>query len=174
VIVESKYRTFWPRFWAGLVDTLVFVPFWAIGYWFWDIQATPAWLNLVVYLVSTFAGLAYSVILHARYGQTLGKRLCGVRVVDISEGPLSWTQAVLRDLPNVIYPLWASVGAVRLILAGLSPLSGAETLSEGERQAEFWMNAWLIVELVTTLTNAKRRSVHDYLARSVVVRVNST
>jgi hypothetical protein len=35
----------------------------------------------------------------------------------------------------------------------------------------FW---WLAVELLTTLTNAKRRSVHDFLARSVVVRTDAS
>jgi hypothetical protein len=37
--------------------------------------------------------------------------------------------------------------------------------------APFW---WLAVELLTTLTNAKRRSVHDFLARSVVVRTDAS
>jgi uncharacterized RDD family membrane protein YckC len=164
---EPKYRTFWPRVGAGIVDALVFVPLWVVDDWIWESDA-PVWVNLAWYFTFTFSFLAYSVILHGRYGQTIGKRLCGVRVVDISEDRLSWGQAVLRDLPNVVYPLWASVGAARLILAGVSPYP--ETLSEADRQEMFFLNVWFAVELLTTLTNSKRRSVHDFLARSVVVR----
>jgi len=31
---------------------------------------------------------------------------------------------------------------------------------------------WFVAELVTMLTNAKRRAVHDFIARSVVVRLS--
>ncbi len=136
--------------------------------WIWEVHA-PVWVNLGWFIAFTFLFPVYSIVLHGRYGQTIGKRLCGVRVVDISERPLTWVQAALRDLPNLIYPSWALVGAARLILAGLDPYPTMP--SEADLQGIFLWNMWVAVELLTTLTNSKRCSIHDFLARSVVVRV---
>ncbi|HEX2882467.1 MAG TPA: RDD family protein, partial [Polyangiaceae bacterium] len=126
---DPKYKTFWLRFWAAIIDALVFVPLWVVDDWIWESHA-PVWVNLAWYLTFTFSFLAYSIILHGRYGQTLGKRLCGVRVVDISESPLSMVQAVLRDLPMVGLTLWEVVEPGRRILAGLQPYDELQTSSE--------------------------------------------
>lgn len=139
--------------------------------WIWEVHG-PVWVNLGWFIAFTFSFPVYSIVLHGRYGQTIGKRLCGVRVVDISERPLTWAQAALRDLPNMVYPSWALVGAARLILAGRAPYPA--TPSEADLQGIFLWNMWVAVELLTTLTNAKRRSIHDFLARSVVVRITPT
>ena len=47
--------------------------------------------------VSDFTGLVYSIVMHGLYGQTFGKLVFQVKVVDKSEKPLVMKQASYRD-----------------------------------------------------------------------------
>jgi uncharacterized RDD family membrane protein YckC len=60
--------------------------------------ATVAWD-----LIGFNCGWAYSVFLHWRYGQTVGKRFMGVKVLDVSEKRLpTFFQAFLRDIGDIV------------------------------------------------------------------------
>jgi uncharacterized RDD family membrane protein YckC len=63
-----------------------------------DVGDLPAFLPLVWAFTALFAG-AYTTVLHAALGgQTLGKMLVGVSVVDVDGSPLSAGAALLRFL----------------------------------------------------------------------------
>ena len=93
----DKYKTFGPRFWAGFIDGLVFLPISLFD----SYLSSPARGPMVLIswaIVSYSSYWLYSVSLHARYGQTLGKRAMHVRVMDVSEERIpSLRQAFLRD-----------------------------------------------------------------------------
>lgn len=168
--VPLKYRTFWPRFWAGIIDALVFVPLGFLSNWIWETHpAAP--FGLTWFAFTTAIGLGYGIVLHGLFGQTLGKRICAVRVVDVSERPLTMLQATLRDAPIVAFTLWDSIEAVELILATGQPVS--QEISDGDRLSTFFYAVWFALELLTMLSNPKRRSLHDFLARSVVIRTRA-
>ena len=92
-----KYSTFGPRFWMGFVDGCVL---WPIGlassvYLILDV---PRVVAAALVIVGNLAWLFYTVLLHARYGQTVGKMVTKVRVVDFrTEGKISIRQAWLRE-----------------------------------------------------------------------------
>ena len=120
--------------------------------------------------------VTYSILCHGLYGRTLGKLLFGVVVRDVSESPLSLRQAVLRDIvPLVSAPLSLAV-EIPYVLRGIDP-DGAERWAETMPGLLNWMGVlnwigllWFCTELVTMLTNRKRRALHDFIAGSVVVR----
>ena len=91
-MIEPRYDTFWPRFWAGFVDGLVFMPVAAVDF---VAYRDGVLLRCIWYVVASFGFSAYVVLMHARYGQTLGKMANHVRVLDISESKLSGRQADL-------------------------------------------------------------------------------
>jgi uncharacterized RDD family membrane protein YckC len=168
--VLRKYQTFWPRFWAGWIDGLIFLPLYYVDSW---IQSATTETTLLVlwFILYTFSSDAYSVLMHARFGQTLGKMLTGVKVLDVSEAKLSFRQALLRDVVAIVFSLITVANALPRMLAGLDPFAEPSQFSWIDK---FWMYGsviWFAAELVTMLTNAKRRAVHDFIARSVVVRV---
>jgi len=100
-----RYETFWRRFWAGVIDSIVFIPMAWLSNWIWGhVHAQPVLATW--YIVDSTSFFAYSIVLHGLYGQTIGKRLTGVKI-----------------------------------------------------------------ELVTMLTNDRRRALHDFIAGSVVMRV---
>jgi uncharacterized RDD family membrane protein YckC len=81
--VDPLYRTFWRRFWAGYVDLLVLAPLFKLDEWIQyhggSSQARAVWF---VFYSALFP--AYQIYLHGRFGQTVGKRLLGVKVVALS------------------------------------------------------------------------------------------
>src|SRR5688500_10605714 len=87
----------WRRWAASLVDN--FVVSGVSAFLYARITATtPVWWDALVNLaVIVFAGLYY-IWPYATTGQTLGKRLFGIRVVPIAGGALTWRSGVLRTL----------------------------------------------------------------------------
>ena len=101
-----------------------------------------------------------------KYGQTVGKWACRVKVLDVSEQKLSMKHAVLRSVPLLI-----SLVAWPILLAGPAVVTNGHTsLASGIRILLAVQLGWFFLEFVTMLSNAKRRAIHDFIARSVVVR----
>jgi len=114
----------------------------------------------------TFA-CGYSVILHARYGQTLGKYLMRIKLMDISElSPITLKQAIMRDIVGIV------INCAALIYLMLK-LQNTDIITD--RYDDFmqpWASTWLWMELITMLSNRKRRAIHDFIAGTVVIRLN--
>ena len=56
-----------------------------------------------LYLTASFLLLwGYPIFLEARYGQTLGKRVLGLRVVAGDGAPVGWTAAIVRNLLRTV------------------------------------------------------------------------
>lgn len=166
--VPRKYQTFSPRFAAGFADGLIFMPLNYAYAWIADSGADRAVLALV-YVFYSASFLTYSVFLHGRYGQTIGKRLCGIIVLDVSENPLSMKQAFIRDSPCIIALLVFLPFGLYRIWQGLE-VHDPEQVFQAEQIANYVFFGWFIAEFVTMLGNPMRRAVHDYFAGSVVVR----
>lgn len=165
----QKYQTFWPRFWAAFIDSIVLWTVYDICQRFAP-STNQGWLLILIASVS-YSGLwLYSTILHARFGQTLGKKLLGIRVLDLDEQHFpSYIRAAFRDI-GIIVPLnielaqeiyYISSGAAHEFTLGFS-LSGF--------LLDFAPLIWVLLELLTMLTNPKNRALHDYFARTVVIR----
>ncbi|HST00310.1 MAG TPA: RDD family protein [Usitatibacter sp.] len=166
----NRYRTFWRRVGAGFVDGLVLLPVTFLfepTYSIWMSGPAPVFRELL----SDAIPAAYTVILHARCGQTLGKMVTGVTVLDVSESRLpTLLQAALRDIGEIVIDLIAVffVGYLA-VTAGYVP--GAEYNSPAWLVIGYSALAWFIIEVATMLTNGKRRALHDFIAGTVVVRV---
>ena len=170
LIQVRKYRTAWRRIAAGFLDAMLFFPV-DYGHSWIFAHATSAVVRTAWYVLFQWGYIAYSVLCHGMWGQTLGKRAVGVIVRDVTERPLSIRQAVLRDaVPIALSPLqfWDDLPD---LLRGRDPL-----LPGGEIHAVAfgllgWVSVlWFAAEVVTMLTNRKRRAVHDFIAGSVVLR----
>jgi uncharacterized RDD family membrane protein YckC len=174
----ERYSTFGPRFWTGSVDSCVL---WPLGFTTTALLSLsiPRVLAALLVVVESLAWLVYTVVMHARYGQTVGKMVTKVRVVDFqTERSISWHQAWLREgIPMVLS--FGFVGwQVFLILTGsLSPgaVASGEALTNSKG---FWLltalpGLWFVAEVLTMLTNDKRRALHDFIAGTLVVRTNT-
>lgn len=166
----DKYNTFGRRFWAGFIDGLVFIPITFMDDFMSSSSAGQAAL-IVWSIISYSIYWLYSVLLHARYGQTLGKMVAKVSVLDVSEKYTpSFRQAMLRDSGYIAINSLALIYAIYLILNGLYVQGAEHSTLPGQILA--WCSlGWFFLEIVTMLTNKKRRAFHDVIAGTVVVRV---
>jgi uncharacterized RDD family membrane protein YckC len=167
-MVDVKYKTFWRRFGAALVDTLVVLPL-EIGL-LWALQGLKsAPLLALVYSVHATYCLVYSVVLHGRYGQTVGKMATRVKVVDLSQGPIGMRRALLRDSPWIGLAVADAVcGSMLILREGHIDLFGSN--SGVLRVLTLASILWTLAEFLTMMTNRRRRAIHDWIAGTLVVR----
>jgi uncharacterized RDD family membrane protein YckC len=162
----NRYFTFWPRFWAGCMDVLVLVPVGLADHWLWDQDASTA-VRVVWFAFASTAALLYRILLHGLWGQTVGKRIMGIRVLDVSGSALKMWQAILRDSLWLAFTAWFVASQLPWVLRGVDP-SQVPVAQMGWLP---WVTAIvLLAELMTMLGNARRRALHDLLAGSVVIR----
>lgn len=176
----EKYRTFWPRFWASLIDEIFFVVVLSLV-----MVALLPGLENVMDIIVPFLFLAYFIVLHGLFGQTLGKFLCKVKVVSVAEKRINFQHAIMRDIVPLILITILFIYYIFVINPALSNVV-IPGMSEEEvmvmkaiKMHEFsWFFVvlrlvqllWLLTEVITMLTNDKRRALHDYIAGTVVVR----
>ena len=104
-----------------------------------------------------------------RFGQTLGKMFCKVIVLDLSEARLTYKQAVLRDIIHIVVLVVILALNIPRILQGID-VSSVENFTSVDWMMAYFGLAVFALELVTMFTNTKRRSLHDFIAGSVVIR----
>jgi len=159
-----RYQTFGSRFLAAIIDS-VLISLLANFVFNAIIRFTPQ-----IILHSTSATLTratlfyfYSIFLHYRYGQTLGKKITNIKVVSNSDETklIGVLNAFKRD----------SVGIALVLIGVFLKQSYPTNLNVMRWLFLFSSQTWLMAEVVTMLFNKKKRAIHDFLANSVVIDV---
>ncbi len=94
--------SFFSRVWAKLVDGALFVTAAVVlsGIaWITAPRETAIFLLFAIVLAASFGFAIYTVVAESRSGQTVGKRMMGLRAVRESGARISLGQAVVRQLP---------------------------------------------------------------------------
>jgi uncharacterized RDD family membrane protein YckC len=153
-----RYQTFGSRFLAAMIDGFI-------------LSITARYINTFLWqdyndtigklLISNGLFYFYSIFLHYKFGQTLGKKIAQVIVVSNSD------ESKLIGLANSFKR--DSVGILISILGILVKVYHIDDTSFSHYLILFSTSGWLLAELVTMLFNEKRRAVHDFLGNSVVI-----
>ena len=171
MIDEIKYGTGLKRVWAAIIDGIIFLPIVLLGNWVFKIQR-HIYIEFIWTAFLIFASALYVTILHYKYGQTFGKWVVGLKVLDVSETRnLTLQQAILRDIFDWILAIIATIYYGYLVLRNNTEHSLIQDYAEFSDNP-FWN--WTLLELVSMMTNRKRRALHDFIASSVVVRVKQS
>ncbi len=171
--VENKFRTFWRRVWAGAIDFTVFWPLFLIDNWTWTTFKDHPVLLLFWFIFTSTAFHIYDIVFHGLYGQTLGKMAVKVKVVNVSGDKLKMSQAFRRDMVPLLFFALSLTFDPPKILHGRYPQNTAFVKFD----FVFFLNlltglGWSLAEVITMLTNKRRRAIHDYIAGSVVVKTD--
>ncbi len=149
---------FWRRLFAFFIDTIIIgIPGWIIGVVFFDQLVR---LGQPGRLIGFFIALAYFAVLNSNIGrgQTLGKKLLKIRVVDLQGEFISLPRSALRyaifSLPHFCNGLY--VGASNMIIGSLLAV------------IIFGLGGAIVYFFVFNRKN--RRTVHDFAAGTIVVR----
>jgi uncharacterized RDD family membrane protein YckC len=179
---SKKYHTFWPRMWSPYVDAFILYVIWAM-FSLVDLSNSKLTFTFlaVIFLFKNSLGHFYTIYMHGKHGATVGKMICKVKIVDNkTEGAISFKQAILRGS----FPLVLLIISTAWILtdpnSGSYVSVGVNPLGKNEIPAFVHIMTttgilsliWILAELITMLTNSKRRALHDLIAGTVVVRTN--
>ena len=156
---NTRYRTTLPRLWAGVIDQAVLFPGKSL------LDSASGWLPFYLAALLPIAiDALYSIYLHSRYGQTVGKWICKIKIVDhLTDTQISLNQAFLRDsglLLGLLYTVAVLNGELDFDSKVLTGTAGTIVV------------VWSLVEIATMLLNKKRRALHDLIAGTAVIRTN--
>jgi uncharacterized RDD family membrane protein YckC len=167
---KTRYHTGLNRIWAAIVDGIVFSPLILFELWLskrnYNFSISTSWA-----IFSAFMPILYSIILHFKYGQTIGKWVAGVKVLDISEEKrITLIQAVIRESPYLVVQILGLLYFFFHLLRTANFQAFYSDYNDFVSVPIFW---WTIIELISMLTNNKRRAIHDVLAKTVVIKTEN-
>lgn len=158
----NKYKTFIPRLGAVLLDTILLLPLAILA----DSLSEGSYSEgqrLAFFTTLNLLNIIYFVVLHGLYGQTAGKYLMKVKVVNKDEGKIGFRQAIIRNGPQFVLVAAGIIPAFNIELGG-SPEAPLTPLS-------MLMALWVFADVFVFLIDPKRRALHDRIAGTVVVRI---
>lgn len=170
-LAHLRYKTFWRRVLALVLDGALFVipiSLTTIAFVKMGRDFEQTYEDVSYFFNNLF--VIYSVVMHATFGQTVGKMLANVKVVTVlDESDIRLRHALLRDIVPIAGLVLSFVGILWDALLPSSPATISFAL------AALWLVVlvvfWPVAEIITMLLNKKRRAIHDYIAGTVVIRV---
>jgi uncharacterized RDD family membrane protein YckC len=161
---EFRYAIAWRRLAAVLIDGCVLGPVITITDLLREASSRP--VSLLGLVLNVGLPMVYVIILLGTRGQTVGKWLLRVKVLALTEDRLSLRQSCLRYSVPMGF--------------GLAYFGLLATLKLGTFETRSWLMltviilaidmVWTLADGITLLATPKRRSIHDYIGQSVVVR----
>jgi len=165
----NKYSTFWPRFWAVIIDGIIFALILYIECLVFGVECSTQ--DSFLQALNGFQLAIYIIFMHGYFGQTIGKMFTKIIVLNHdTETAINIKQALRRESVNLA--LSVSWGLIILAAYVSLKMSGAISTSLMYTVAVFSIVSmvWRLSEFVTMLFNDKRRGIHDYIGKTVVVR----
>jgi uncharacterized RDD family membrane protein YckC len=175
---EVEYGGFWRRVGAHILDSLILAPLAILVYF--GAQFSP--LFYVIYVIpGILVALFYSVYLVKRYGGTPGKRILDLRIVMADGSPVTGSAAMVRYSVMLVLSTIPSVGmafaSMNVSTEGYDTLGFFERMQLIEASTPSWslfgsyaIWGWIILCVIVMLVNPQRRAVHDFMAKTLVIR----
>ena len=165
----EKYRTFVPRFFALIIDGTIVLPLILINTFILASETSRPILYLWL-LVMNLTNPLYTILMHGFYGQTLGKMAVKVKVVTLSENPITMNHAVMRSLPQIIF----STATLFMSASNIAQHQETGYLNVGSIAGiiTFISVFWGIADVIVFFSVENFRALHDVIAKTVVIKTN--
>src|SRR5215213_1492372 len=129
----EKYQTLFPRLTAIILDIILLLPLAIFEQLIKSAEFSPASKWALFFIINS-AQIIYFIVMHGLYGQTVGKMLMKVKVLNFSEAKINFRQAIIRDLPQILFIIGSSVFLYPLSLNEIDPNS-----------PDYWKNPFIIL-----------------------------
>lgn len=172
-----KYAGFWQRFLAGVVDSFVLMIPLMVLTWLGSLSQSMA---VLCALPLGLLYWGYCFLFHAATGQTIGKKSVHIRVVRLDGSRIGRSESFKRGVVDLLFAI-ASITGVLWGVCSIAP-GQFEAASWSQREVLIhlasppfaaWVdtaaNIWVWSEVIVMLFNQRRRSIHDFIAGTVVV-----
>ncbi|MFH1062745.1 MAG: RDD family protein [Candidatus Omnitrophota bacterium] len=171
---QRIFAGFWIRFWAYVLDIIPVLLLWVFLYRFY-FQAKS--VVTLYYGVFPLGWIAYRIYFHGRWGQTLGKMAMKIKVVNVDFGKIDYYAAFKREIVNILIDLITII----VVVAAMKSIPSVNWLvmPEIEKQnvilrakdkISFIGLFWLYADIICLLINKQKRSIHDFIGSTIVVR----
>jgi len=118
-MTDKHFGGFWRRFWAFWIDQLILCFATLLFHWFlgrllvlgWGAHPNGFTLDALISMVFTLlTSVVYFTWFHGLFGRTPGKRLLGLKVIQVSGEPLTLRVAFLRWVGSLVSHLVLCIG----------------------------------------------------------------
>ncbi len=168
------YASFMRRVGASLLDSLILAPV-AFGIAYYSMVHAKSFFLLVLVALISFL---YKVVLEKEYGQTLGKRITGIFVLDDSLQKMSYTQSLTRNYYYVL-SLILSVFTDYVLIHDQAFLAATTYMEAAGAQAQlsgvytyisYALGLLFMVDCFMISKSNHNKTLHDKWAKTVVIR----
>lgn len=128
--------------------------------------------HIYLFVITAVVEFLFYVYLVKRYGATPGKQLMRIRIVKVNDEAVSYREAFLRYLPELMFKICGALYILMHVLdivGSSSDLDGGGFAAISYKPLEIAYVIWFLVDCVTILINQKKRAIHDFIAGTVVV-----
>lgn len=177
--------SFWDRLWAYLLDTLILFP---LGIFSIFATVVSVKLGVVLHALLTPLGFIYAFYFISLRGQTIGKRVLGIKVVRMDGSDVGRREAVLRGLVDLFF---ATALGISSFVASMTVLSQQAEPSEvsfvkavqilnagqGEGMGQILSVlsiVYAVAQMICFFATAERRFIHDFVAGTRVVKLQGS
>lgn len=184
---EVKNAGFWMRQLAGFVDTLTFLPLYYVAAFM--VTDNPALLSAVYYLLTA---IYYIAIEASPLQGTIGKKICGLKVVDRNNQKISLLRSALRSfwfyvpmMPVIVLTTAPHFVAMAEKLKtdtqsfGNNPQAMATYMQENSYVLELFMMSTILLSMMTVMVliwflpmafTRNKTGLHDIFSKTRVIR----
>lgn len=165
------------RFAASLIDGLLVLPLVVAGYF---IPADNPMIILIILILNHLLFL-YDFLFDWLTGQTLGKKLIGIRVMTLSGQNLSMSHATLRSIifvmPNIASLAILILNSHEIRSTGLLNLAYAEFFEKMAKNFPAYdlsghiLLGVFMIDIVVLLLSRQTRALHDFMSKTAVVKI---
>ena len=164
-----RYNTLVRRFWAALIDELLFTPVLLADLYLFSLRPEFLWWSLWT-AFSTMLPHLYFIYFNGRFGHTLGKKLLHLRIRDKDGGSITYAQAFGRAVPLMIVSfVFAALDLNDVLQHGMDRIDVESSLAKVQVAVVMSVVA---LSLFTALRDKRRRTFYDQLAGTVVIRTD--
>ncbi|MBL0105291.1 MAG: RDD family protein [Bacteroidetes bacterium] len=172
---QVVYGTVMPRFWAIVIDGFVLLPV-TIPMLFLNFIY---WKSVPLFIVGSIINILYKPFCEYMFGMTVGKKMMKLRVQTYDFESINVGEALSRNIFNLLSGVLTVVLSVPLF-SDPDFLKISTVIDYTEYMQHYpildrlniAMFPVLMIEMVFLSTDLRRRSLHDRIARTVVVKLS--
>jgi len=172
------YAGFWIRVAAKLVDVIIMLPVIVLLMYVNSLSKSAYFYAIIP---SLLVNIIYEVVLVKIYGGTPGKLIMGIKIIQKNGDDIDWRAACYRysvEFFLAILGVYVMILTLNMIddatYTSLGFLKRSQLLADINpipNKVQSWLNgAWIIIGLIVLVFNARKRSTHDFIAGTVVIK----
>lgn len=158
-----QYAGFWHRAYAALLDSIVVLfPISILEEEFLILERE----HFLYWLIVTMIYLVYKVVAEYKFGQTLGKKWAGIKVVNKSNDHISFTQSLIR------YSIYLPIYLAKLVILFVDPVAifgTSDTFPMNNDGLNFMFIVLILIAVLFVSFTKYKQGLHDLIVKTYVI-----